>query len=865
MSTDTHNTHDASTNTNWEALNGSLNPTETRGERTQESEAREWRGSHRGAVFDPDSLESLEWDKVTHFLSEQCRTAWGRDTAADLPFPSSRAEVERKLIQLREAMTLWMERGESLPVGHLSELQAAFDRLEKGGHLQSEDLRDIAFLLENVAEVRTYIKHVKEQAPALWELGELLEPLRNLRNELNSCIDPSGFIKDDASWELGSLRETVRQSHGRIRGKLQQYLSSDTSRYLTDTYYTLREDRYVLPVKSNERSKIPGIIYGSSGSGATIFVEPQAMVSLNNALRSAEADVAQEEMRILRKLSELCMRSVHVLRGNMELLGELDLVQARVRFADKLEASLPVLAEPGPEAELKLKQARHPLLILKGIDVVPNDLFIGGKHQVLLLSGPNTGGKTVALKTMGICALMARAALPIPADEGSVVPYLDQVFTDIGDGQSIEHDLSTFSAQIVKLRRFLEQANERTMVLVDEIIVGTNPKQGSCLATVILQELASRFSLVSVTTHYEELKVLPMEDERFANASVGFDLQTLTPTYRIHLGAPGASNGLEIARRLGLPLNLVDLAEKMVPKSNSRFETIMSRLDQQYQELFEERKRAERARQDLERSRLSAQRKEDSLDAMKERIEEREASAMRREMQEVRELIRQTVRELQRGDAGWSKVHRAEKVLQEAKEKAAAAQEKSVKTQRLRKEKKLSVADLNIGQTVKIRSVNNRGEVLEIDPDNDSVMVRVGIMKMRVPLSDLMFPKQNKPSPREQQRSQARKRYKQQQRALETPSEPEESSEVEVTLQTSENTCDLRGKRADEAIDAVEAFLDQAFQKELVTVVLIHGHGTGQLRKAVRNFCRHSTYIHSYRPGQQGEGGEGVTIVRLSL
>lgn len=817
-----------------------------------------------GHRFDPDTLQALEWSKVTSYFAGLCRTEWGEHYARQLPFTETRIEAERELEQVREAHQLLMSEGEELPLGRVKDLRMAFLRLQKGGSLDAPTFLDIAHFLETLASVRSFVQERKEWMPKLWERGELLDTCRGLRREIEATIDRKGAILDDASWELGTLRQHVRKCHEGIRKKMQEYLSPPTSRYLTDTYYTIREDRYVLPVNASEQSRVPGIVYGSSSTGRTVYVEPRDLVERNNALRIAENDVSIEEARILRKLSRLAAKSVPSMSANLELLRDLDLIAAKVRMCDDLEASVPTLCDVGTETGLELKKARHPLLLLKGIKVVANDLKLGPKGRTLLISGPNTGGKTVSLKTMGICALMARAALPIPADAGSTVPYFSEVFTDIGDRQSIEHDLSTFSAQIVKLRSILECANNSTLVLIDEIVVGTDPEQGHALATAILESLTDKEAFVAVTTHYPELKALPHDDERFANACVGFNLETLSPTYRVYLGAPGGSSALAIARRLGIAEELCQRAEALMTPESGRFERILSRLEQQYEELYAERERASKARRQIERERLSLRDKQDELDRSKDHAFSQEETEWRNSVREARRALREATRKLKETESpDWERVRKVEKELQQAETQARSSLEQAAKAT-----SSPVNGNLRLGQKVFLRSLRTEGELIELPNAQGQVLVRVGTLRTRVSVDELQNPKSKK-----QLATKPKKKKKQSFQTVSNPAprrraEPNPDTEGQQTddfggVPTQRNQCDLRGMRVEEAIDAAEAFLDKAFQQEMDVIYLIHGHGTGVLRKAIRNFCQSSSYVLKSRPGQQSEGGNGVTAVLL--
>lgn len=815
--------------------------------------------------FDRDTLEALEWSRITEMVSSFCRTEWGRHYAKRLPFFPTREEAERELQQVREAHQLLVEQGESLPVPGVLDLRGALRRAEKGGVLEPAALLGIMDLLEGAAQLRSFVSRFETRLPSLWEKAELFKPLVRLRREILNVLDRSGRLKDDASWELSALREEVRRCHDRIRRQMQDYLSSH-SRHLTDSYYTLRQDRYVLPVKASERGRIAGIVYGSSGSGATIFVEPQPMVALNNALRMAEEDVLQEEMRILRKLSQEIKAELPSLSTNLELLRDFDVLLARVQMAQELDASVPHLVPLHDQSAIDLRQARHPLLIWKGVAVVANDMILGPSSRTLLISGPNTGGKTVVLKTIGLCALMAQAGLPIPAHPGSQVPFFEEIFTDIGDHQSIERDLSTFSAQIVTLREIMSQAHDRSLILIDEIVVGTDPHQGAALATAILEQLTEQRCFVVTTTHYEQLKALAYEDARFVNASVGFDLQQLAPTYRLYIGTPGSSSALEIARRLGLHEQLCARAEDLLSPSGDRFDRIIGKLEQQYQELYEERERTTRARRKLEEELLSQQRKSEQVDKAQDRLRSVEEQNWQRQFREARGIVREAVRELQQESLNWNQVQASQQKLKDAESLVVQAREHakelgSVST--LPPEQ----TQIRVGQKVKLMSLRTEGVVLELPDIHGTVLVQAGIMRTRVPIPEIRIlsstptPSSSRPLPRPQPTAPSTPTHRSPSKESETvASEPKNMFSV---LPSQDVRCDLRGMRIDQALEQIELFLARAIQQEQHAVLVIHGHGTGALRDAVRQYCRHSPFVQAFRAGEPSEGGNGVTAVLL--
>ena len=807
--------------------------------------------------FDQETLDVLGWDKLLDFFASLCRTSWGHKKAKNLPFLASYTQIQRELQQTQEAIWLFLERVELLPISNIEDLSPAFQRLEKGGTLDGHDFLEIANSISIASQLRQFLSHFKEEVPHLWERGELLEPLNGLKKEIERIIGENGQLRDNASWELESMRREMKNTHDRIRRKLQQYLTGSLSQSLTDTYYTLREDRYVLPVKASDKKRFQGgIVYGSSATGQTIYIEPQPLVELNNALRMAENDVAQEELRLLRQLSLRTKSHLDELISNLEIVRDLDLIQARVQFANKMKASIPEIVAYDDEMGFDLKKFRHPLLILKDIKVIPNDLQLTNKQRTLVISGPNTGGKTVALKMLGLSVLMARAALPIPAEQGSKIPLINALFTDIGDRQSIEQDLSTFSAQILKLHSILEKSDPQTLVLIDEIVVGTDPNQGSSLATAILLELAERHAFVAVTTHYEHLKMLPYENQQFINASVGFDHQKLEPTYHLYMGTPGTSNAIQIARKLGMPESVLNRVDELLSNNSERLDKIVSKLEQQYQEIYEERERATRARRRIEKQLLELQNKEEELEKLRRRLIEKESNVLNKELQDARKQLKTVMHDLKHESKDLNKIHKVHQQLnhtqQEAKKALAQIQ------QEFQQSPPPQAKSLKIGQKVQIISLKTTGEILSLPDSNDQIKIQVGVLRMRLPLSDLRLPNQHT------QVTHPKKLHKSIKRENNSEKIEERSSTTFIPVQSRDNTCDLRGLTIEDALDTTEAFLDQALHQERDAVFIIHGHGTGALRKAIRQYVQSSPYIRFSRPGERGEGGNGVTVVQLT-
>ncbi|MCA9546381.1 MAG: Smr/MutS family protein, partial [Myxococcales bacterium] len=622
-------------------------------------------------------------------------------------------------------------------------------------------------------------------------------------------------------------------------------------------YYTIREDRYVLPIKSGHKRHVPGIVHGWSASGATVYIEPQPVVEANNRLLMAQADVDKEIRRVLKRLSGLVGEHAPAIRASQKALAVIDLAFAGGHLSLELEASPPVLVDAGEP--FHLRAARHPLLVLGGeVKVIPNDILLGAEQKVLVVTGPNTGGKTVALKTVGLCALLTLAGLHVPAADGSRVPVYPGVFSDIGDEQSLDESTSTFSGHIANLKAILKDLRPKALVLLDELVVGTDPLQGAALAQAILEGLAQRDATVVVTTHYEPLKALPFDDARFRNGAVGYDATAERPTYRLALDLPGASSALQTARRLGLDPSMVDRAEALAGPQQRHLEQVIRRLEEELARAHAEREAITRERRRLEVARTEVEATRERLKAkIKDGVERERSEALRHARAartEMERLTRDLRKAAKRKDTAW---------MDEQKSKAQQVIEQVVTAQRSEAEATsgppMDPTGLRVGQRVFVLSLDNEAELLSLPDERGKVEVRAGIMTARVDVGEL------------------RSRSKARGKAPKVPPAPTPSAEApaprtapasldwdELPPQTPSNTVDVRGQRVDEAIDAVERFLDTLYESSAPIAFIIHGHGTGALKRELRGWLGRCRYAAEHRRGLPHEGGDGVTAVRLA-
>lgn len=793
----------------------------------------------------PDKTRAdLEWPRVLDALAARCAFALGREAARSLPFARSRDEVVALLAEAKEATDLFYA-GEPIPLGEVPDVREALARLRVGGVLGGPELRDVGRMLLAARSLRRFLAQKRERAARLFEACATDPTLDAVADEIDASFDADGTLADHASARLKELRGEQRAARARMKSRLEELMR----RYegiVQDAYVTEREGRWVIPVRSDAHERFPGIVHGTSSSGATLFVEPRAVIPMGNRLKVLEGEVAREEIAVYTRLSALLADALPSVEAAADALARADVRAATARLADERGLSFPEIAD---RPIFKLIRARHLLLAEAGVDVVPSDVSIEG-GAALVVSGPNAGGKTVALKTLGLSALMLRAGLPVPAASGSVLGVVEIVLSDVGDDQSLSKNLSTFSAHVKNLARILEETRPGALVLLDEIATGTDPREGEALAAGVLDSLVRRGGAVVATTHYEGLKALAASDPRFQNASCGFDLATMSPTFKITVGVPGSSSALAVARRFGVPGPVLERAERFLSREDHSFEELVRRLN-------DERAALELAREAATTREREAAELRASLEAELERARARTHADVAREAEQVLRGVRRAREELRAAQA----------VLREKKPDPRALREASRSVDRLAGEfaiggaleplvardaaptgsRPVSPGGLKRGDRVYVARLRAEADVLEVM--GDSARVAAGALKLTLPIAELGALdaadtlKPSKSAPRKEGRSQA---------------------SLEVALQTSDNTCDLRGLRADDAVSMASQFLDRSLNSGRRVAFLVHGHGTGALRDAVRAELKASPYVAYFRPGESNEGGDGVTIVWLA-
>jgi len=798
-------------------------------------------------VMDAHALRTLEYDKIRARLARHTSFSAGRERALALePSPDLRQVILRQRETAEARRLLQMKPRAGLAGAH--DVRSLAEKASRGGVLEPRELLDIAATLECARELKYSISKLSEHLPLLGDASQLIEPLTRLIEDVNRCIDQRAEVTDAASPALAALRREVRTLHDRLYQRLEEILAGAVSRGIAqEPIITLRDGRYVIPVKADMRGQLRGIVHDVSGSGATVWMEPLAIVELANRWREAQLEEQREVERVLRRLSGEAGAAADAIRTNVEVLAQIDLAFAKARFGDELEAhELPHDGEAQPwlieaPGQLHLLQARHPLLRKP---VVPTTITVGGAYRVLLITGPNTGGKTVALKTAGLLALMAQAGLPIPADRGSTVPVFREVFADIGDEQSIEQSLSTFSSHMTNIIGIIQRADHRSLVLLDELAAGTDPTEGAALARAILCELLDIGALTVATTHHGELKAFAHSTAGVSNASVEFDVETLSPTYHLSIGLPGRSNALEIAQRLGMPREIIEEARGSIAPEQRQVDELLSDIRREREEAATAKRAEEMARREAEDIRARLEERLDAVDDERQRLLAKASEDLERDLARARDLLAQAEREAEKArvDAAREKLTRAAEEARRAQERAAQRHPPRRRPPRHRTPLGPKPEDIAVGDMVWLRGMDRWGEALSEPDAKGELQIRLGALHSRVKLDQIERVQRPRPS-----RAHG---------AVTADIAP--PPEVAVEL-------DLRGQTSDEALPAVERYLDDAFRAAVESVRIIHGKGTGALRRSVREYLAHHPLVTSYEEAPREYGGEGVTIVHVAI
>ena len=811
----------------------------------------------------PKTRADLEWDRILGALADRCTSHLGKRRARSLPFAADGSEVRLALAEVREAVDFDIA-GEPLPSFDLPEIDAALDRTRIGAPLSNEELRAVIACLGAARMLRRFLHSRRLRAPALDAACAIDPSLEALERDLAAAFDPDGSLADRASPRLADLRSERRSTRDRLVRRLEDLISKHED-ILQDRFWTERDGRYVLPVRSDAHERFPGIVHTTSASGSTVFVEPRVLVEMGNRQKILDNQVAQEEQAIYASLSSRVADSVEQTAAAVSALAHADLRGAAAKLTKDLQLTFPEIAEPSASggASIELRGARHPLLALDGIDVIPSDLAVGA-GRAMVVSGPNAGGKTVALKTLGLAALMLRAGLPIPAKDGSRVAIFSVVLTDVGDDQNLSKNLSTFSAHVQNLAAILDGTHPGALVLLDELAGGTDPREGEALAAGVLDSLCARGGTVACTTHYEGLKALALGDPRFENASVGFDLATMSPTFRLIVGVPGASSALAVARRFGIPGTVIDRAERFLSREAMTF-------DKMVEKLAAERGALELARADAEREALALREKQAELAREIERLTSKERTAITKEgealmasVKRAREELRAAQARLRGGRLTDDDIRAATRSIDAVAHKTSIGGELEPRAVSEGTDRSpVNPGDIRVGLKVFVPRLRAEAEIVEV-LGGGQLRVAAGSLKLSTTVNEVRSTKQPGASTPAKSRDAPNKAgLRNGNDRRKTSLDFDAAADPDVPIQTAENTVDLRGLRAHEATALAEQFLDRALGAGRKVAFLIHGHGTGALREAVRETVRASSYVEKMRPGGQGEGGDGVTVVWL--
>jgi DNA mismatch repair protein MutS2 len=769
------------------------------------------------------TLRVLEYDAIRRKVMAYCTTPMGVERARQMTPRTDEEAIRLGLQQTSEARKL-IDLAEELPLRGVQDVRSAASLAQAGGLLPPESLLSIADTIETARRLRSFLLAREEKCPALCVLARQLEPLPEVVNEVRRCLREDATVADNASAELARIRQRLRHLHSRITERLQMTINSPRIRnMLQEPVITMRGDRYCLPVKAEYRAQFGGIVHDVSASGATLFMEPQEVVDLGNQIREAQIAEQHEVERILAQLSALVGKHSDAILRTCDALGELDFIHARARLSAEWDAVEPAL---NTQSKIHLRKARHPLL---KPPVVPIDVELGNRFRILLITGPNTGGKTVTLKTVGLLTLMMQSGLHVPADTGTEMAIFQKVFADIGDEQSIEQSLSTFSGHMTNIAAMLPHCDEQALVLLDELGAGTDPAEGAALAQAILDYLLARHARVMATTHYGELKSYAYARQGVQNASVEFDLQTLRPTYRLRIGTPGSSHAIVIAQRLGLPSSVIEAAQARLAGRETEAASIMRRLEEEQRLVEEARQAAEQEHREATALRQQLQQQLEQLEAERQRLREQVAKEMRERLDHLVQQAEEAYRRLREQP-------RENRAAQEAREQVRQAAEQM---KQLLTPPATPTTDIREGDTVKVTTLNITATVLQLT--REEAVVQAGAMRITVPRRVLR-------------------------RMDEKPTSKTPLVSVSVNLARAANISPeimLRMQRVEEALANLDQYLSEAYAAGLSQVRVIHGKGTGTLRKAVREYLSTHPLVASYRGAEATEGGDGVTIVTL--
>ena len=793
--------------------------------------------------MNPKALKTLEYNKIIDKLTEFAGSALAKEMCRNLQPSTDLYEIQALQKETSDALSRIYQKG-AVSFHGVRDIRGSIKRLEIGAIIGINELLSICSLLEVCSKVKAYSRNDRDPdfEDSLEAMFQALQPLTPVSSEIRRCIASEEELNDDASPALFKIRRSMRQINDKVHAQLQTMVNGSARTYLQDAVVTMRNGRYCIPVKAEHRGQIPGMIHDQSSTGSTLFVEPMAVIKLNNDLRELELKEEKEIEMILATLSARCAEETEALRDDLDLLTKLDFIFARAQLSRSMNGTQPDFNEEG---RILIKKGRHPLLDKK--KVVPIDIQLGKDFELLIITGPNTGGKTVSLKTVGLFTLMGQAGLHIPAFDHSELSVFHEVFADIGDEQSIEQSLSTFSAHMTNTVSILKEADDRSLVLFDELGAGTDPTEGAALAIAILSNLHRRGSRVMATTHYSELKVFALSTPGVENGCCEFDVETLRPTYRLLIGVPGKSNAFAISQKLGLSQDIIEEAKTHLTKQDEDFEDLLADLEQKRVTIEQERDQINSYKEEIRELKQRLESKQEKLDLSRDKILREANEQARNILQEAKDYADTTIRNFQKyGKAAGVSAKDMEKERGKLREKMSTVDKKlSAKNAAPKKShKQLTAKDLHIGDSIKVLSLNLKGTVSTLPDAKGNLFVQMGILRSQVNIRDLEklddtvitggnFSKTG-------------------------------SGKIKMSKSASVSTeINLLGKTVDEAIMELDKYLDDAYIAHLPSVRIVHGKGTGALRKGVHNYLRHQKHVKSYRLGEFGEGDAGVTIVEF--
>lgn len=786
------------------------------------------------------ALKTLEYYKIIDMLEAFATSSIGKNKCRQLRPLDNLTEIETMQQETADALSRIYQKG-SLSFSGVKDVRGSLKRLEVGSTLGIGELLAIRSLLENASRAKAYSRREteNEHTDSLDNMFELIEPLSPLATEIGRCILSEDEISDDASTGLRQVRRSMKLTNDKIHTQLSSFVSGNSRTYLQDAVVTMRNGRYCIPVKAEYKSQVPGMIHDQSSTGSTIFVEPMTIVRLNNEMRELEIQEQKEIEMILSNLSQLAAENLDAIFDDVKLLSELDFIFARAQLAKSQNATEPRFNR---DRIIDIKKARHPLIDKH--KVVPIDIRIGETFDLLIVTGPNTGGKTVSLKTVGLLTLMGQSGLHIPAFDNSRLSVFREVYADIGDEQSIEQSLSTFSSHMTNVVRFMETADSDSLVLFDELGAGTDPTEGAALAIAILSTLHDRGIHAMATTHYSELKVYALSTPGVENASCEFDVETLHPTYRLLIGVPGKSNAFAISQKLGLPLSIIERAKEQISQEDETFEDVLSNLEESRKTIESEREELASYKEEIKTLKEQLEEKQDKLDQRKERIIAEANEEAHRILREAKDYADQTMRIFNKAGKDSMSAKELEKHRSDLRKKMDKAGKKVALKTPQKQKSTLRPQDLSLGDSVKVMSLNVKGTVSSKPDSKGMLFVQMGILRSKVHISDLQLidePVITGP-------------------ALSRTGAGKIKMNKSASVRTEIN---LLGKTVDEAVSELDKYLDDAYLAHLSSVRIVHGKGTGALRKGVHNYLKRLKYVQDFHLAEFGEGDAGVTIVEF--